>query len=428
MTITFNFRDDVKFHDGTDFDAEAVKFSWERLDTDLHATYYKMISSITVKDSSTVELKLVQPFAPFTSLLAGMPKSNFVIVSPAAVEEYGDLTNHPVGTGPYKFVEWIKDQSVEFERNEDYWREKPPFGKLLITIFNDAATAKLALEKGEADLLYDGLGITPAPDLASYQANADISLTTHPKPTYTSLHFWLEDPDRPTANKNVRKAIAHAIDYDAIIDELWGGFAERPFGYVPEDTLSYTDVLSEYDYDLDKAKEYMELAKAEGIETPLHLVAGYYSRAAIRRDTFLMMQPALKEIGIEIEIKTWELAAWMESYETGPHDIQISAWSALYMDPHGFALYYMEESIPYPNNPHYVNPTYEDLVQEALETSDPAARAVIYEQCWDIIADDLPSLPLWVPYTYWAVRKDISGIPDPYPLIHMYLYGLERTE
>jgi len=426
-TYTFTLRDDVKFHDGSELNAEAVKFSWERLGAEDSPAlgYYGMIEEIEVVDSLTLKLTLIQAFPPFLSLLAGLPKTNFVVVSPTAVEEYGDLKSNLVGTGPYKFVEWIKDQSVEFVRNEDYWREKPPFGKLVIQIFSDTQTAKLAVEKGEIDLLYDGLGITPATDIAAFEQNTEIAIIKRPQLALTSVHYWLEDPDRPTANINLRKAIAHAINYDAVINELYGGYAQLPRCYIPDDLWSFKPVLDQYNYDMDKAKMYMEQAKQEGITTPLNLVAGYYSRAAIRRDTFLLMQEDLQELGIEIEIIGWELAAWMETYSTGPWDFQISAWSPLYLDPHGYATHYLEESIPYPNNSHYRNPEFEDLVQQALETQDQSEREAIYEQCWDILAEDLPVRPIWIPYNFFAVRTDINMI-EPYMYNNLYLYGVER--
>ncbi|MCD6244001.1 MAG: ABC transporter substrate-binding protein [Candidatus Korarchaeota archaeon] len=422
---TFHIRKGVKFHDGTPLNASAVKFSMERVKEGPGKGYYMdLIEKIEVVDDYTLRVTLKMPFPPFEWLMAGIPKAVFYITSPSAVKKYGNLTSHPVGTGPYKFVEWVKDDHVTLEANDDYWKGPPEFERIVIKIFPDPQTARLALEKGEIDLLYDGLGVTPATDLDYYKSSDKFNMIPSPKNTIVFLFFWLPDPDRPTANPYLRKAIAHAINYDAIINKLLHGYSLRPYCYiVPTMKDYYFPVLEKYTYNLTKAKEYIEKS---GLKTPIHLVAGYYSRATIRRDIFLMMKEDLKEIGIDIEIRSYELSAWMETYTTGANDIQISAWTALYFDPHGFASFFLNSSIPYPNNAHYYNPEYEQIVMDALKTRDPKERAQLYKKAWEILAEDLPAIPLYTPYTYWITQKYITGIPENYPLQHMYLGWLKK--
>jgi ABC-type transport system substrate-binding protein len=182
--------------------------------------------------------------------------------------------------------------------------------------------------------------------------------------------------------------------------------------------------MQKYQYNLTKAKEYMDKS---GIPTPVKLVAGYYSAVTIRRDILTLMKEDFKKIGVEIEIKAYELAEWMETYKTGANNIQISAWTAVYADPHGFFSFFSNASIPYPNNAHYYDPEYEELLNAGLRTTDPEERAKIYKQCQEKLAEDLPAIPLFVPLTQWIAHKNILGIIEPYPFEHAYLYGAYKT-
>jgi peptide/nickel transport system substrate-binding protein len=422
-SITFYIRKNVKFHDGTPLNASAVKFSLERVAKGPAKDYVAMIDKIIVLDDYTLRINLKMPFPPLLSLFAGMPKASLFIVSQTAVQKYGeDFKYHPVGTGPFKFVEWIRDDRVVLEANENYWREPPKIKRLIMKIFSNPATAKLALEKGEIDLIWDGLGCIPPTDLNAYASNPNLSVIRVGKSTITFFFFWL--PSGPTANKDFRKALAYAINYDAIIKDILGGWVSRALSFCPEGTLGYEPVMQKYQYNLTKAKEYIEKS---GIPTPVKLVAGYYSAAPVRRDILTLMKQDFAKIGVEIEIKAYELAEWMETYKTGANNIQISAWTAKYADPHGFFVFFANASIPYPNNAHYCDPEYEALLKAGLETIDPVKRAEIYKRCQEKLAEDLPAIPLYSPVAVWIVPKNIVGILQPYPFEHAYLYGVYKS-
>lgn len=425
LIYTFYIRKGIKFHDGTPLNATAVKLSLERAGNNSGAEYWRMVEYVNVIDDYIIQVILKFSFPPFEQLMAGIPKAVFYITSPTAVAKYGNLQTNPVGTGPYKFNEWIKDDHVTLTSNDEYWRGLPKFRKVIFKIFPDASTARLSLLNGEIDLLYDGLGATPPADLEYFATSPSFKFLSAPKDTVVFLFFWLPDPNRPTANVYLRKAIAHAINYDAIMNNIIGKAGIRALCFCTPKTSSYIPVLSQYDYNLTKASEYINMS---GLQTPIKLKAGYYFKVPVRRDIFLAIQADLASIGIDIEIQAYELAAWMETYTTGANDIQISAWTALYSDPHGFAAFFLNASIPYPNNAHYYNPEYEEIVAQALNVTDQTERERLYKEAWTILADDLPAIPLYYPAAFWVTQTYITGIPDPYPLSHAYIGWIEKSE
>jgi len=425
LHYTFYLRKGVKFHDGTPLNATAVKMSFDRI-RELKGPAMgavTVVDKVEVVDQYTIRFSLTTPFPAFFTYFAGQPRPSLYIVSPTSAKRLGEkFREAPVGTGPYKFVEWVKDDRVVLQANKDYFKGPPEFEKIVFRLLKDPVTAKLALEKGEIDFLYDGLATIPPSDMDSFKANPKLKVRTSASPVYTFLFFWA--PSGPTSNKLVRQAIAYAVNREVIIGKILGGWMTMPRGWVPEGIASWRPDIDKYKFNLEKSKEL--LAKA-GYSEGLKLTAGYYAAVGVRRDAFLLMKEDLKKVGIEIDIKSYELGAWLETYKTGANHIQISAWTAGYLDPHGFAIYFLNASIPQPNNGNWVNEEYEKLASAALKIQDQKERAKIYEKMWDILTEELPALPLWISQRRWISHLYLQGVPETDLALHVRVHTLKKS-
>ena len=225
--VTFNLRKGVKFHDGTDFNADAVVYSFERQFKEDHPAFNNgpwkywgymdmsnIIEDVVAVDASTVEFKLKKKEAPF---IANLAMDFAAIVSPAAAEKYGeDLATNPVGTGPFKFVSWIKDDSIVYERNPDYWGGDVYLDRLILKVIPDATARWLALKKGEVDVID-----FPSPeDLPEMKSTAGIKVIQ--QEGLNVGYLALNNEKAPYDNVKVRQAMNYAIDRDEIVAGVYG--------------------------------------------------------------------------------------------------------------------------------------------------------------------------------------------------------------
>ena len=240
-TFTFDLQDGVEFQDGTPFNAEAVKFSLER--TKELNPYVKaslgMIDSIETTTDSEVVVHLSEPYPAFMSILA-QPQA--AIVSPAAVEEYGDdFANHPVGTGPFVFRAYEPDTRVVLDANPKYFRGAPKLKRLIYRIIPEASTRRLELENGGIDIIQQQsqLSAVPTEEMKAFANNPDIKIIEMPSQIIRQLEFNNSKTDSPVADLKVREAIAHAIDYDGLLSGVFDGTAERVYGPLTSNSWAF---------------------------------------------------------------------------------------------------------------------------------------------------------------------------------------------
>ena len=285
LTYTFFLEEDVTFHDGTDFNAEAVKTNFERWadpnhefafadDGYVYSMYGTMfggfkgddghvIKEINVVDDHEIEFVLNQPLGFF---LQNMGMSYFAITSPSALEEHGaSINENPVGTGPFKFVSWSKDDSIILEKFEDYRKEGlPKLDEVIFQVIPDNAARLIALRSGEIDIM-DGLN---PDDAAGIEQEESLVLLTRAANNFGYL--GLNTQQEPLDDPLVRKAINHAIDRSAIAEALYAGYAQPAVNPVPPGYLGYNDELELYEYNLDKSKELLaEAGYEDGLEIEL---------------------------------------------------------------------------------------------------------------------------------------------------------------
>ncbi|MBT0959074.1 ABC transporter substrate-binding protein [Alphaproteobacteria bacterium KMM 3653] len=398
LVYTFKLREGVKFHDGTDFNAEAVKYSFERQTDENHPahgsltyrgapSYLGPVDTIEAVDDLTLKITLKQPSGPFLARLAGMTVK---IVSPAALKAHGDdVGQFPAGTGPYMLEEWEPGIRATLTVNPDYYGTAPEIEKLIYVPILEPVARLSALTTGEIDLTID----VPFDSLTELEENPDIELQQG-----ASAHVWfvalntqLSDP--PFDNVLVRQAMNYAVDKEGIVNDILQGTATVSSGPL---SAGYGDLqnkdVRKYDYDPEKAKEFLaEAGYPDGFGGCEFMVpeSGSGMQAPIEMGTYI--QANLSAVGIDCQIKTMEWGAYLTAYRESPMMAQMS-WNPPIGDP-DIVLNNLLNSSNFPpgwNAGSYKNERVDELVSTAQRLSDPDERRELYLEAQALIAEDAP--------------------------------------
>lgn len=366
---TFKLREGVTFHDGTSMDATDVKFSLDRAraeeSTNAQKALFAGITSVKVIDPLTVKVTLDKPNGNF---LFNMAWGDAVIVAPESIE---GIKQTPIGTGAFKFVNWVQGDKIELARNEAYWGTAPALETATFKFISDPTAAFAAVMAEDVDV-FTGF---PAPEnLPQFEADPRFQVLVGSTEGETILSTNNKMP--PFDNPKVREAMSHAIDRQAIVDGAMFGYG-TPIGthFAPHNP-AYVDLKSGSNYDPAKAKALLaEAGFADGFETTLHLPPPSYAR---RGGEIIAAQ--LAEVGIKAEITNVEWAQWLETVfrgknfgltivsHTEPMDINI------YANPD----YYFQ----------YDNPAFQELMTTLNATTDPASRTQILGDAQRMISGD----------------------------------------
>ncbi|TLS36995.1 ABC transporter substrate-binding protein [Pseudalkalibacillus caeni] len=406
LTWTIKLRDDVKFHDGTKFNADAVVFNFDRWmdkENPYHQggdfVYYSflyggfkgdenhLIESVKAIDETTVEFKLKEKTAPFISYLA-IPM--FGIASPDAIKKYNEKFNeHPVGTGPFKFKEWKRNDTVTLEKNEDYYVDgKPELDRLIFKVIPDNTARLTALQTGEIDMM-DGLDPSKAD---SVKNNESLDLIERPSFNIGYLAFNMEK--EPFNDVKVRKAINYAIDRKAIVDAFYSGLGEVAKNPLPPSLWGYNDNVEGYELDIEKAKKLLKEAGYEdGFKTQLWTMSNPRPYLPQPQKIAEALQSDLSKIGIEVEIVTYEWATYLDKTSQGGHPMALFGWTGVMADPDNFLFPNLDKSnaeVPANNRAFYKSEEVHQLLVKARQTLDQEKRADIYKEVQEILYKDAP--------------------------------------
>jgi len=413
LTYTFNLRPDVTFHDGTEFNAEAVKFSFERtleLNSFMEA-YFGPITEITVVDPLTVEITLEQPSAVFLSWLA-MPQA--AVVSPAAVEQFGDDFNvNPVGTGPFIFESYTADTEVVLRGNPDYWRGAPQLETIIYRVIPDAATRRLEIENGTVDIVQQNgqLFSIPVEDIAALEENPDIDVLEIPSQIIRNIDFNNNKEETPVADIRVREAIAYAVDYDGLVNDLLGGTAERVYGPLTESSWGFNPAIKEnaYQRDLEQAQALLEEAGYGPGDLELTM---YTFQGSLWRDVGTFIQANLAEAGINVTVEQMEFPPFRDLHTAGEHDIALSGRQPWYNDPDAhITIGYLSDlagtSMNFRMPP---DPELDQMILDAQTAPDLETRRDLYYEIQERLMEKVPGVYLFNPKIIIYKRANVDGL------------------
>jgi peptide/nickel transport system substrate-binding protein len=369
LTYTFTLRSGVTFHDGTTFDAGDVKFSLDRAraedSTNAQKALYAGISDVTVVDDTTVQMTLAEPNG---NLLFNLAWGDAVIVAPESIE---GIKQMPIGTGAFKFVNWVQGDKIELARNDAYWGTAPALETATFKFISDPTAAFASVMAQDVDV-FAGF---PAPEnLPQFEADPRFQVLVGSSEGETILSTNNKMP--PFDNVKVREAVAHAIDRQAIIDGAMFGYG-TPIGthFAPHNP-DYVDLTAGSQYDPDRAKALLsEAGLADGFETTLHLPPPSYAR---RGGEIIAAQ--LAEVGIKAEIINVEWAQWLETVFRGK-DFGLTIVS--HTEPFDIGIYARPEYYF-----QYDNPAFQELMTTLNATTDPAKRSELIGQAQTTISQD----------------------------------------
>ena len=389
LVWTFHLRQGVQFHDGTPLNAEAVVFSLSRpaVFRDFQTEF---ISQIIALDPLTVQIVLKTPFAPFISMVAG---TSFSIVSPTAVQHFGDnFANNPVGTGPFKFVQWDRDDKIVLEANRAHWAGKPLLDRLIFRSIPDNSVRLMELQQGKLHAME-----FPNPDeIPTIRGDAQLELLMQSSLNVGYLAMNMDKP--PFDNLKVRLAINHAINKVEIIENLYQGTGIPAKGPIPPALWSYDDTIEDYEYNPELAKQLLaEAGYPDGFETtlwalpvPRPYIPDGYALAEV-------LQSELQNIGVEATIVTYDWGTYLAKTEVGEHDMAMLGWIADEGDPDTFFYYLLSKTYaekPAFNIAFYRSDEMQDVLERARTSTDRNERIELYQQAQAIFHRDAPWVPL----------------------------------
>lgn len=415
LVYTFKLRQNVKFHDGTPFDAEAVKLSFERPMIKEHPNYKDgkwtfvttslgMVKTVEAVDKSTVKITLNQPHAAFLTRLADISTA---ILSPKAIKEFGaDTATKPVGTGPYKFNKWERGNNITLDKNPDYWGTKAKNDQLVYRFIIEAQARMNELLTGSVDV-----AIALPPDFVEkLKTNKDITVLQD-----KGIHFWyvgMNHDVKPLDNVLVRQAIAHAINKQALVKDILRGTAVEGFSPIQPGTWGHNAKVTKYDYNPEKAKQLLAQAGfPNGFEIKLW-VPESGSGMQSPKEMATVIQSDLAKVGIKTQMTTFEWTTYLANLNKGTdHAIFVNSWMAGAEDPDMLLSFlYHSRKIPFPNRAHYRNTEVDGLIDKAGTLTDRNERVKLYGQVQEIIAKEVPYVVIDHDVQTLATRASLKGL------------------
>lgn len=398
---TFKLRKGIKFHNGREMKAADVKYSIERILDEKtgspRRSNFAPVDKIETPDDYTVVIKLKNPYAPFLSILAD--RTTAIVAKEVVDANAGKLDKVAVGTGPFKFAEYVPNTRTKLEKNADYFIKGRPYLDVVIyqPIPDDTARST-AVRTGAVDIVE----YAPAKDLALLKGDSKIVIAGEGNNNVRHLSF--NNKVKPFDNVKVRQAIAWAIDRKAVLDAAVNG-AGTPLTAGPFLSTFWPGLPQPvYKQDLAKAKQLLaEAGFPNGFKAKLKNTPTY----AFLGNAGIVVQEQLKAIGVEFEIVSLEWSVFLKDYMAKDYEAMVSGYSA-FVDPHTiFDSYYVTGR---PNNfMNYSNPKFDDLVAKAATVSDQAERAKLYREAQMILLEDCPMVFLYAANEYEAMQSYVKG-------------------
>ncbi len=442
LQFTFHLKRNIKFHNGTEMTADDVVFSFERQYNADHWYHqygewaywgymFSDVDHVEKLDDYTVKIVLKNKNA---SIMTSLAMFTVAIVCEEAAEEWqADFFSHPCGTGPFKFVEWVKDDHITMEAFDDYWGGRPKIDKLIFKVIPDTSARLLALEKGEIQ----GMEFPNPDDIARIKANPDLVLMTQPGMNvgYMAINCgygyedangnsvfdegvdqWVLTPgaQEPLMNPLVRKAIAHAIDKQSIVTNLYKGTAITAKTMLPPLLFGYNDAIEDYEYDPAMARQLLaDAGYPDGFETTLWVMP--VSRPYMFDPPKIgeAIQSYLAAVGIKVQIYQVDWGTYLQDAEAGKPPMVLLGWTGDNGDPDNFlnVLAGANSTVlgAAGNVAFYNNMEVQSLLTQALRTYDQNERAQLYMQAEALIHEDCPWIFIAHANQMLVFHKSVKG-------------------
>jgi peptide/nickel transport system substrate-binding protein len=446
LDYTFNLEEGVTFHDGTEFNADAVCFNFDRWYNfkgsfqNPSASYYwqtvfggfsdgkteSLYESCEVVDDATVTLHLTKPSS---SILAALSLTAFTFASPEALEQYNAdegrvdadgifhptgtyATEHPTGTGPFKFVEWTPGSRLVMERNEDYWGEaEGNIGELIFQPITDPAARLQALQNGEIQ----GFDLVDPQDYETIDSDENLQLLN--RPAFNVGYVGFNQAVKPLDDHAVREAIAHAINREEIVEGFYAGQGVVAHEFMPPEVFGYSQNVVKYEYDPDLSRQLLTDA---GYDLPIRIDFAYPTDVERPympdpQANFEAMVRDLEDCCFEIEEKS---AIWSPDYldnvDNGRYGMYLLGWTGDFGDPDNFIGTFFQTPQPAWG---FENEDIFNVLDEAEEETDQQRRIELYQQANEMIMEFLPGLPYVHTEPGLAFTANVSGYkPSPVSL------------
>lgn len=404
-TWEFKLREGVTFHNGNPFNAESVKFTLDRvLDEERNAPIRPLLENITsveIVDDFTVHISIASPDLLLPARLAELYGS---ILDPAYVQENGDdfIALNPVGTGPFKFVEWVKDERIVLEVNEDYWGEVPQVQEIIFRPIKDNGARVAALLAGEVDIV-NGIPIAQEPVVANYPGVRSV-----PVPVPRIYYVSMDVRTPPFDNILVRQAVNYAIDREGIVENLFAGFGVPAAVAHPRASWGFNPDLEPYPYNPDRARELLaDAGYPDGFDTEFDTFVGRLPA----HDTIAQAVVAqLAEVGINAEVNALEFGVFSERRVGDQHAplfiYSIGDWA---LEP-----VWMYDWLTQGQAGHYWSPPeWEALLTELSATYEPEPRIPLYQEVQEMMFEEAPLAAVAELETIWGIRDGVFYEPRP---------------
>ncbi|SHI57266.1 peptide/nickel transport system substrate-binding protein [Dethiosulfatibacter aminovorans DSM 17477] len=420
LSFVFKLREDVVFHDGTLFDAEAVVFNFQRWmdeDNPYHVGEFRywnqsfmgekgLIRSVEAISKYEVKLLMNEPYAPLLGTLA-LP--SFGIASPHALMKYNDdIGTNPVGTGPYSFESWVRGSEVVLERFDDYWGGVPDISKVIFRQLDRESDYVELLEKGEIHIIIQ----LSQEQVHMLEDSQDTEI--HYSPFMNVSYIALNNEVEPFNDVRVRKAVSKLIDYDKMMKTAFDEFARPAATFLPPTILGYHEGLAFQEYDFAGARELLrEAGLEEGFEAELWVMEQprIYYPDPLKVAYYIKEQ--LHEGGIEVTVRSFPWEEYLEILREGKHQMALAGWSGDFADPDNFlyTLFFSEnaERGTVLNYSFYSNDKVDHFLKQGRIIQDKEFRESIYRNILEILHDEVASIPLTHTISAMGINKQVKG-------------------
>lgn len=420
LTFVFKIREGIYFHDGSEFNADAVVFNFNRwMDKDSpyhtgHFTYWNqsfggdpgIVKSITALAKDTVELVLYESYTPILSVLS-LPSS--AIASPKAIVQYNEtLGSHPVGTGPYMLDAVDENGDVLLKRNEDYWGPLGNISSVRFTSVDQDADYVSMLEKGQLHII----NRIDEEDTKLIDETANVRVEYLP---FLNISYLVMNHNQPPFDQlKVRQAVGQIIDRDSMVIESYNTLSRPAYSFLPPTMIGYSEIFKTVHPSIGKAKKLLEEAGyRNGFSTELWVMDQPRKYLPNPVETAYFIKDRLKLIDIDVTIRVIEWNEYIEALREGQHPMALAGWQGDYVDPDNFlfTMFYssnVEEGTVL-NYSFYSNDEVDEALRKGRRVADEEFRSFIYSDIQQTLFEDMAALPLAHTMTAIGVSDQVDG-------------------